>query len=231
MKSRLKKTIKSRVFQSLLITALFLIAGVLFGVNSWNKTVYVQLTSGGQGRYTASENRNTEVLSLSLEEYREQIQKKIFGHTKTEDHGEWKKFYLGNFLIQKDGTHRLICQAYSFVEMTFIALGVTHSGSFSEMVLQAPCRTGDTETTEEEEFIGPFPVPVGDILSRPDQKSFSIPEEEVLIHFYRAMTALKDPSITWLLKAVRFFNSPEEPGFIVRFIPGEETDAFELSLR
>ena len=81
MKARFQKFFKSRLVQAVLIAVFFLAVGIFLGLNSWNKTVYVQLKPGGKGRYVASAGK-TEIVSLSLEEYREQIQKKIFGHTK-----------------------------------------------------------------------------------------------------------------------------------------------------
>ena len=221
MKNRFLKLIKSRFFQSALIAALFLAVGIFIGINSWNKRIYVQLKPGGEGRYVASEGE-TEIVSLSLEEYREQIQKKIFGHTKVTEGEKFKEFYLGNFLVQEGGEHQRICQAYSFLEMRFTALNVSLSGSPGEMVIQAPCQA------EEEEFIGPFAVPLKEILNNPEKEFFSLEDRETFIRFYNTAIALTE---SWLLTAVRFFNSPEESGFVVRFIPGEEADAFELNFQ
>ena len=225
MKARFQKLLKSRLFQAVFIAVLFLAIGVFLGINSWNKTVYVQLKPGGKGRYVASA-EETEVVSLSLEEYREQIQKKIFGRAKEGENNEgFKDFYLGSFLIQEGEGHQRICQAYSFLEMKFTALGVSLSGSSGEMVIEAPCQQTEIEGGE---FIGPFPVPIDEILNNPEREFFSIEEKEISIRFYDAALALTD---TWLLTAVRFFNSPEEDGYVVRFIPGEETDAFELNFQ
>ena len=219
MKGRFQEFFKSRLVQAVLIAILFLAVGIFLGINSWNKTVYVQLKPGGKGRYVASA-EETEIVALSLEEYREQIQKKIFGHTKIVASEGIKEFSLGNFLIQGEGGHQRICQAYSFLEMRFIPSNVSLSGSAAgEMVIQAPCQI------EDEEFIGPFPVPIDEILNNPEKDFFSIEEEEISIRFFNAAIALTE---AWLLTAVRFFNSPEEDGFIVRFIQGEETDSFEL---
>ena len=221
MRQKLKKLIKSRLFQSVSAAGLFLALGVFLGINSWDKTVYIQLKPEGRGRYVASTGgEDDKLVSLSLREYREQIHKKLFGRTKTEGEGEVREFYLGNFLIQEDGAHQWICQAHSYLEMKFTALGLALSGSAGEMVIQAPCQM------ENEEFIGPFPIPVENIVSHPEQTAFSDDEREVSIRFYNAAPALTE---SWLLTAVRFFNSPEESGFIVRFIPGEEAEAFELN--
>ena len=220
MKQRLKSLIKSRLFQSIAVAGLFLAVGIFLGINSWNKTVYIQLKPEGRGRYVASDGGSDRLVSLSLQEYREQIHKKLFGRTKTEKNGAMSEFYLGNFLIQEEGRHQWVCQAYSYLEMKFTALGLTLSGSTGEMVIQAPCQM------ENEDFIGPFPVPVEDIMNNPEQTAFSYDEKEISIRFYNAAPALTE---SWLLTAVRFFNSPEESGFVVRFIPGESADAFELN--
>ena len=219
MKARFQKFFKSRLVQAVLIAALFLTIGIFLGINSWNKTIYVQLKPGGKGRYVASAEK-TEIVSLSLEEYREQIQKKIFGNAQEgEKNKGFKEFYLGSFLIQEEDGHQRICQAYSFLEMRFKAAHVSFSGNPGEMVIQAPCQI------EDEEFIGPFSVPIDEILNNPEKEFFSIEDKEISIRFFDAALALTE---VWLLKAVRFFNSPEEDGFIVRHIQGEETDAFEL---
>ena len=222
MKTRLQEFFKSRLVQTAFIAILFLAVGIFLGVNSWNRIMYIQLKPGGKGRYVASAEK-TEIVSLSMKEYREQIQEKIFGHAKAGEKNEgFKEFYLGSFLIQEGEGHQRICQAYSFLEMRFTAYGLSLSGSAGEMVIQAPCQI------EDEEFIGPFLVPIDEILNNPEKEFFSIEEKEISIRFYDAALALTD---SWLLTAVRFFNSPEEDGFIVRFIPGEETDAFELSFQ
>ena len=246
MKARFQKVLKSRLFQAVFIAALFLAIGIFLGINSWNKTVYVQLKPGGKGRYVASA-EGTEVVSMPLEEYREQVQKKIFGHAKEGEKTEgFKEFYLGSFLIQEGEGNQRICQAYSFLEMKFTALDVSLSGSSGEMVIEAPCQQigiedeefikfierlsakGQQIEIEGEEFIGLFPVPIDEILNNPEKEFFSIEEKEISIRFYDAALALTD---SWLLTAVRFFNSPEEDGYVVRFIPGEETDAFELNFQ
>ncbi|MCY4513022.1 MAG: hypothetical protein OXB86_04975 [Bdellovibrionales bacterium] len=255
MKARFKELFKSRLFQTALIAILFLAVGIFLGINSWNKIVYVQVKPGGKGRYVASTGK-TELMSLSLEEYREQIQKKVLGNAKEGKLTDGiKKFYLGNFIVQEKEGHQRICQAYSFIEMRFIS-NVSLSGSRGEMVIQAPCQEAAESTEEEkansetevasgqevaegieaekvngeneesrESLIGPFLVPIDEILNNPAKEFFSIEEKEVSIRFYDAAIMLTD---SWLLTAVRFFNSPENEGFIVRFIPGEETDAFEL---
>ena len=237
MKARFQKLLKSRLFQAVFIAVLFLAVGIFLGINSWNKTIYVQLKPGGKGRYVASA-EETEVVSLSLEEYREQIQKKIFGRAKEGGKNEgFKEFYLGSFLIQEGEGHQRICQAYSFVEMKFTALNVSLSDSLGEMVIEAPCQQTEIEVPCEqapcqqiktEEFIGPFLVPIDEILNNPEKDFFSIEDKGISIRFYDAALALTD---SWLLTAVRFFNSPDEDGYVVRFIQGEETDAFELNFQ
>lgn len=255
MKARFKELFKSRLFQTALIAILFLAIGVFLGISSWNKIVYVQVKPGGKGRYVASTGK-TELVSLSLEEYREQVQKKVLGNAKEDKLTEGiKNFYLGNFIVQEKEGHQHICQAYSFIEMRFLS-NVSLSGSRGEMVIQAPCQETEESTEEEransetevasgqevvestetekvdgesqEKFIGPFSVPIDEILNNPAKEFFSIEEKEISIHFYNAAIMLTD---SWLLTAVRFFNSPEDEGFIVRFIPGEETDAFELTFQ
>ena len=48
-----------------------------------------------------------------------------------------------------------------------------------------------------------------------------------MIRFYNAAISLMPD---WILTDARFFNSPEEAGFIVQFVP-EENPIFELEIQ
>ena len=203
--------------------AAFLGLGVFAGVRSWQGKLYVFLRPPSDVRKIASADPSAEILSLSFEEIGAKAREKLFGVSQIIEKDSALEFYLGNFLVRSpfDKSSQLVCQAYSFLEMTFTARGLNVSGERGLMLVQSPCRQKD------ESLIGPFWIPVKDILDHPDQSSFSMPEEETLIRFYNAVVFLTPK---WLLTDARFFNSPEEEGFIVHFAPEEKTPAFELEI-
>ena len=223
-KDKLKN--KKKIFLPLFLAAAgtaVLGLGAFMGVRSWEGRIYVSLRPPSEGRKIASSDPAEEILSLSLEEIGLKAREKLFGVSQINETDSQLRFHLGNFLVRSpfDESPQLVCQAYSFLEMTFTARGVNLSGDSGMMLVQSPCRQKDKT------MIGPFWIPKKDILDNPGRSSFSLPEEETLIRFYNAAIALTP---RWLLTDARFFNSPEEDGFIVQFAPGRESPAFELEM-
>ncbi len=203
--------------------AAFFGAGAFFGMQSWRGSLYISLRAPAEGRKIASADDSAQgILSLSIEEIAASARDKLFGGARADKNDSMIEFYLGSFLVRSpfDESPQLICNAYSFVEMTFAARGAQLSGERGLMLVQSPCRQKDQSS------IGPFLIPEREILDHPDQRSFSIPEEEILIRFYNAAISLMPD---WILTDARFFNSPEEAGFIVQFVP-EENPIFELEI-
>lgn len=203
----------------------FIIAmGLFFGLNSWNKNLYVKW-SPSQGRGIAGVNSSTKILNFSSKQLMQKVNSTLFSQGQVIEEGDLMAFYLGNFLVQDShsGKHRFICEIFPLVEFSFSAMGINLSGEEGLMLIQSPCNM------EDEDFIGPFWIPNKEILAEPSKNSFELPEEESFIRFYNA-SILLTPS--WLLKNVRFFSEAEQDDeFLVRFVPGSENPYFELSLK
>ena len=198
--------------------------GLFFGLNSWDKNLYVQW-SPSQGRGVAGADSSTEILNVSMEQLTQKASEVLFSQNQVIEKDGSIAFYLGNFLIPDTNSkkHRFICQIFPLVEFSFSAVGINLSGEKGLMVLQSPCNM------ENENSIGPFWIPNKEILAQPSKKSFELPEKESFIRFYNASTALT-PS--WLLTNVRFFSEGQKDNeFLVRFVPGVENPYFELSLK
>lgn len=229
-------------FQKILIPVCGLFSvftlGLFFGLNSWNKNLYVQWNPP-QGRGIAGANSSPEILNLSSDQLTQQAGFALFSQNQVLEKEKLMAFYLGNVLIPdaNSGKHRFICQVFPLVEFSFSAIGLHSSGEEGLMFIQSPCNT------KNEDLIGPFWIPHKEILAKPYENSFEIPEKKTFIRFYNASIVLTD---SWLLKSVKFFSEGErdsrllasEPEsfyrdneFLVRFTPGEENPFFELSLK
>ena len=219
MKSTLKKI---WLYKNFFFGISLLILGIYVGVNSWDRTLYLSIASQGQGRYVASSEDSSDLVAISLADYQEDVQNKLFGHSQIKKNTENLEFHLGNFLVPSQGKHQFVCQTYSLVELRFVAMGLSLSGDTGEMVVQAPCRM------ESSEFIGAFVLPMETILKSPEKNTFQLEDEETLIHFYNAATGLTEE---WLLIAVRFFNSFDEDGYVVHYKPGQKGGFFELKVK
>ena len=89
------------------------------------------------------------------------------------------------------------------------------------MMFQAPC------LSEGVEFIGPFYFPLEAVLEQSKEMKFVLEKKNTLVQFYNMVPAMNDD---WLLIMARFFNpaDTDDEGFLVTFIPGEESPYFEL---
>lgn len=219
----MKKKLYKALFPAGIIGAVFAL-GLFFGLNSWNKNLYVQWNPS-QGRGIAGED-SLEILNLSSSQLTQKAGAILFSNNQVIREKGLTAFYLGNFLVQDPHLkqHRFICQLFPFVELSFSAVGITLSGEPGLMVLQSPC------LMEDENFIGPFWIPHEKILTHPEQKSFELPEREIFIHFYHVSISLTH---NWLLTNVRFFNKDNEENneLLIRFIPGKDKPYFEFSLK
>lgn len=206
-----------------IICAVFAL-GLFFGLNSWNKNLYVQWNPS-QGRGIAQAN-SSEILSLTSDQLTQKANFILFSQHQIIKEKDITAFYLGNFLVQESNSkkHRFICQIFPFVELSFSAVGVNFSGETSLMILQSPCLMKD------ESFIGPFWLPLERILAHPEQKSFELLDEKTFIRFYNTSILMTDK---WLLTSVRFFKKEgqEDDELLIRFIPGKDNPFFELSFK
>ena len=186
-------------------------AGLFLGIQSWNKQLYVQVRPS-QIRGVASNSQETSLYSVSLEEINKKIQAQLFQNSKTIKKDASFGFYLGQFLIPNEvsGGYQFVCQKYSYVETTFVALDVSINGKQGLMVVQSPC------LAKEEGFIGPTWLPVQEMRANEKQRFFESDTEETFIHFYDISFPLVSK---WLLKSVKFFNSSEED-YIINYEPG-----------
>ena len=212
--------------------------GLFFGLNSWNKNLYVQWNPS-HGRGIAGANSSTEILNLSSGQLIQKAGFALFSQNQVLEKERLMAFYLGNVLVPdaNSGKHRFICQVFPLVEFSFSAIGLHSSGEEGLMLIQSPCNM------ENEDLIGPFWIPHKEILAKPYESSFEIPERKTFIRFYNASIALTD---SWLLKSIRFFSEDKKDSrtlaaesenpykdneFLVRFTPGAENPYFELSLK
>ena len=112
-----------------------------------------------------------------------------------------------------------ICEAYSYFEATFAALGVNVSGDEGLLVVRAPC------LTKNERLIGPVSLPVRQMSRDVIRQSFHVEDQDISIRIYGISFSLAS---RWLLTSVRFFNSPEEEGFSVEYESGSKS-YFEIT--
>ena len=195
--------------------------GLIFGLNSWNKNLYVSWTPTAN-RGIATEDSQKNLLHLSYEDITKQVSSVLFSKNQVFQEEGFLSFYLANLLIPDANTqkHRFICEVFPLVEFSFSALGVSLSGERGLMVIQSPCNMKDTD------WIGPFWIPQEEILSNPEKSAFQIQEKDTFIRFYNASIELT-PS--WLLSTVRFFDEEESQEFLIRLKPNQ-TPYFNLEL-
>ncbi|MDE0092071.1 MAG: hypothetical protein OXN83_02155 [Oligoflexia bacterium] len=196
--------------------------GLLFGLNSWNKNLYVSWTpSTARDIATAESHQN--LLNLSATVLTQKASSTLFAQHQVVEKEGLLSFYLGNILIPDSKTqeHRFICEVFPSVEFSFSSLGMSLSGEKGLMIVQSPCNMEDMD------WIGPFWLPQEEMLSHPEKKSFQLEEKDTFIRFYNASIELT-PS--WLLNTVRFFDGEEEQEeFLIQLQPNQ-TPYFELKL-
>ena len=217
LKKILKKFRKKIVAFALLGLALFGL-GLFLGLRSWDKNLYVSWTPTGRG--LAGESEKETVLNISSNQLIPDMASVLFGANKIINQDGVIQFYLSNLLIPNENTqeHAFLCEVFSSVEFSFVALGISLSGDPGLMVVESPCRAEDMD------FIGPFFIPKQDILANNTQKAFEFEEMETFIRFYKASIALTP---RWLLKSVRFFNTDDENELLVPLNP-QENQALEI---
>ena len=218
----LKKKFHKTILSLCILCSIFAL-GLFFGLNSWDKNLYVQWYPS-QGRGVAGGDSSAEILNLSYDQLSQKGSFALFSQNKVSEKDGLKAFYLGNFLVQNPDLkkHRFICQIFPLVEFTFSAVGINLSGEEGLMVIQSPCNM------ENENFIGPFWIPHQEILANPSKKSFELPDKKTFIGIYKISPSLV-PS--WLLTNVRFFNEGQDNSeFLIRFVPGAKNPYFELNL-
>ena len=210
------------------VLAVFFLFGFLVVFHSWEGKVYVSLGESGKFRKLAEtedeEGKETSFIELSREELKEHSSEQLFVKTKTCSQGSFLAFHLGNFIVpdKEQRKHFFICDLYKYVEMTFVGSDSSVSKVYGKMMFQAPC------LSEGVEFIGPFYFPLEAVLEQSEKMKFALEKKNTLVQFYNMMPAMND---NWLLTVARFFNSPDEEGFFVTFIPGEESPFFELHFK
>lgn len=229
----MKKTLK-KLFIPLSLVTLVFVLGLFFGLGSWNKNLYVQWNPF-QERGLAGVGSSPKILNLSSRHLTQRADQALFSQSEVVKKERLMAFYLGNLLISDSNLneHQFICEVFSEVEFSFSAIGTNINGE-SLMVIQSPCNM------EKEDMIGPFWLPYKDILEKPSERSFELPEQETYIGFYNASTVLTS---SWLLTNVKFFNESGEESenegesenqtkneFLVHFVQGSE-HSFELNLR
>jgi len=217
-----KKSHKIILFLCILFSIFAL--GLFFGLNSWNKKLYVQWHPSQERRIAVADS-SAEILNLSYNQLSQKASLALFSQNKVTKENGLRAFYLGNFLVQNPvlKKHRFICQIFPLVEFTFSAVGINLSGEEGLMVIQSPCNM------EDENLIGPFWIPYQEILANPSQNFFELPEQKTSIRFYNTSPSLVQ---SWLLINVQFFlkDQPDDSHFLVRFAPGAENPYFELNL-
>ena len=215
----------AKAFKSSKKTALYIglglglfVLGLLFGLNSWDKNLYVQWRPS-LDRGLAGLNEEPEILNLSSAQLSGDIRETVFFHSETGQEEDRLFFYLGNFLVHDHsaGEHRFICQIFPLAEFSFSGFGLSLSGDAGLMVIQAPCNM------EDEEFIGPFWIPHREILAQSEEREFSLPEEETFIRFYNASPLLTPQ---WILQTVRFFHNEEDERELVIRRPTNTEQAY-----
>ena len=195
--------------------------GLVFGLNSWNKNLYVSWSPSTQ-RGIATDKSQKNVLNLSSENLTQKASSTLFSQNQVSKENGLLSFYLGNVLIPDTSTqkHRFICEVFPLVEFSFSALGMSISGEKGLMIMQSPCNMEDID------WIGPFWLPQEEILSHPEKDAFQLEDKDTFIRFYNASIELT-PS--WLLSTVRFFNKENSQEFLIQLSPNQ-TPYFELSL-
>ena len=230
-KQRLKKTV-IYVFPVLSVFAL----GLFFGLNSWDKNLYVQWSPMIKRGLAGLEGDEENILNLSSDQLVRDPASILVADSKVveSEEGDHLAFYLGNFLAPPPTHSRLqmaaqerafICQLYDFVEFSFVATGLRLSGGYGSMILRSPCNM------EDELNIGPFWIPREEILSSDTETVFELPEEDTFVRFYNASIVLTPE---WLLETVRFFNEAqveeeEEQELLIHLDPEEHP--FSISLQ
>ena len=209
----------------LLAGVIFLFAlGLFFGLNSWNKKLYVSWNPSSQ-RGLAEDNQTEFLIEISSEELAEKADKVLFDNVRLIEEEDKITFYLKSILVpdKSTGKYRFLCEIFSHIEFSFAPLGIKLSGDPGLMILQSPCR-------QEEEFeLGPFFIFKKKLLGSADKRNFEFEELGDYMSFYKA-SILLTPS--WILKTIRFFNESEEDSeeFIVRYNP-ENNSPFEIVLK
>lgn len=210
MVKNLKKKFKKNV---LVVGAPFLLfaLGLFFGVQSWNKNLYVSWEPVKDRGLAATQDEDSQViLNITSNDLIEDAGPALFNNTQVLEDDNLT-FYLGNMLVPNSSTqrHQFICETFSTVEFSFYAQGISLNGEPGFMLVQSPCRT------EKLEQIGPFIIPKKEILNNSEKRSFEFPDIDTFVRFYQSSPELT-PS--WFLNYVRFFNE-EGQEFIVKFDP------------
>ena len=206
---------------SISVLTVCLALGLFFGLNSWNKNLYVSWTPATQ-RGLAEEGSQQNLLNLSSENLTKTASSILFSSQQIFQEEKFLSFYLGNILIPDKETkqHRFICEIFPLVEFSFSSLGMSLSGEKGLMIVQSPCNMKDVD------WIGPFWLAQDEILSHPEKKSFHIEDKDTFIRFYNASIELT-PS--WLLSTVKFFNKEDNEELLIQLSPNQ-TPYFELKL-
>ena len=112
---------------SVLLLFSMIIAGLAFGLKSWNKKLYVSWTPSSQ-RTLAMAGDHKNLLKLSAENLEQDPSSVLFSQQRTLQEDDLISFYLGNILIPdtENQKHRFICELFPLVEFSFSALGVRY---------------------------------------------------------------------------------------------------------
>ncbi len=202
----------------------FFAMGLFFGLNSWDKNLYVQWKPS-EWRGLAGEGSSKEILNLSTNQLTQKASLALFSKNQVIEEDSLLAFYLGNFLVHDPQLKELnfICQIYPLVEFSFFSIGFALNNEPGAMVVQSPCKM------EDEEWIGPFYLPHKEMLAHPERNFFVLSDQGVFVRFYNSSISLT-PS--WLLTNVRFFEEgQEDKELLIHFTPGDENPYFELSLK
>ena len=150
--------------------------GLFFGLNSWNKNLYVSWTPSN-ARGIAMDESQKNVLNLSSENLTQKASSALFSQNQVLKKNGLLSFYLGNILAPDTNTqkHRFICEIFPLVEFSFSALGVSISGEKGLMIMQSPCNMEDID------WIGPFWLPQEEILAHPEKTKLPIGRQK---HFH-----------------------------------------------
>ena len=205
---------------SISVLAICCALGLFFGLNSWNKNLYVSWTPKSQRGLAEEGSQN--LLNLSSENLTQTASSILFSNQKIFQDKGFLSFYLGNILIPDKETkqHRFICEVFPLVEFSFSALGMSISGEKGQMIVQSPCNMEDVD------WIGPFWLAQDEIIANSEKQSFHLEDKETFIRFYNASIELT-PS--WLLSRVRFFNNNDSEELLIQLNPNQ-TPYFELEL-
>lgn len=195
--------VKFKQLAMVLFAICILILGVFIGFNSWDQNIYVQWNPINQ-RQLASKapSPHKEILNFSVDQLADKASKTLLTNSEVIKKDQDILFYLSNVLMvhPKTQTQQFVCEIFSSIEFSFIAINIMLNGEPSRMMLQTPCLHFD------ENQIGPFSLPYKMILASPSQNIFEIFEKNIFIRFYNASILL---SSQWALTNIRFFN--EDP--------------------